>query len=310
MMPESRSQRPRFAPVAALAASLALASLAGCGGEKPPDTSPARTVLSPEPDVIRLAGSGALLPLVRLYGAACPCSASPSSPRIVVEDSIGSGGGLRAAAEGAVDVGLISRPLTKVESQLRLVEVPIALDAVLIAAHPDVQVLGVTTHELVALYGGDRFTFADGSPASVLLRDRGESANLALATLPGMAGIAAAADRTDPLSRRRAFPIIYHDDAMIAALALTPHALGVSSLGLLDASRLPLTVLALDGRRPSVETIADRSWPLIRRLSLVMRPERAARVRPLIDFIFSEEGRRLAREHGYLPLAPPPSLAQ
>ena len=273
---------------------------AGCSGDVPPASTPARSVLAPEENVIRLAGSGALLPLARLFGAACPC-ATGASPPIVVEDSIGSGGGVRATAEGAVDVGLISRALSDGEAQHKLIVIPIALDAVLIAANPDVRAAGVSTGELVALYGGDRWTFEDGTPASVLLRDRGESANLVLDVLPGMA---AARERSYASGRHLGFPIVYHDDAMVAALALTPRAIGVSSLGVLMASRIPLRVLAIDGRLPSVETLADKSWPLRRTLAFVMRPERAWRIRPLLDFVFSDTGRRLAREHGYLPLPP------
>ena len=285
--------RPRL-----LAPAIALLLVAGCSGDAPPATAPARAVLAPEPGVLRLAGSGAFLPLARALGEAWQ-KTSAADLRVVVEDSIGSGGGVRAVVDGAADIGLVSRPLNVGESRLDLVVIPVAIDAVLIAANPDIPVAGVTTPELVSLYGGETRRFSDGSPAAVLLRDRGESANLALDLLPGMP---AARERSYAVAGRLGFPVLYHDDAMIAAVALTPGALGVSSLGLLHASRIPLKILALDGRLPSVEALANHAWPLTRTLSFVMRKDRAERARPFLHFAFSDDARRITREHDYLPV--------
>ena len=216
-------------------------------------------------------------------------------PRVVVEDSVGTGGGVRATFDGAIDVGLVSRKLSEAEERLGLVEVPVATDAVIVAAQPDVTVDGLRAAELVALYAGHARRFPDGSLATVLLRDRGESANLALdAALPGM-------HEARERSYRLGFRVIYHDDAMAAALALTPGSLGVYSYGLLKATRIPLKVLALDGKRPSVEALADGSWRVTRPLGFVVRPERLARVKPLLDLTAMEEGWRILRDAGYLP---------
>ena len=83
---------------------------------------------------------------------------------------------------------------------------------------------------------------------------------------------------------------------MAAALALTPGSLGVYSYGLLKATRIPLKVLALDGKRPSVEALADGSWRVTRPLGFVVRPERLARVKPLLDLTAMEEGWRILRD--------------
>jgi phosphate transport system substrate-binding protein len=132
----------------------------------------------------------------------------------------------------------------------------------------------------------------------VLLRDRTESANLALdLAVPGLAQVREAA-------YERHLRVLYHDDAMAAALASTPGAIGVLPLQLARSHRPPLKVLALDGVHPSPETLADGSFRAARPLALVLRPDRRDRVGPFLDFLASPRGQDLLRAAGVLPTAP------
>ena len=276
--------------------ALLLLLLGGCRGDAPPPEAAVEAlVLPPDPTVLRLAGSGTMVPLARALGAAFR-AAHPGAPRVVVEDSIGSGGGIRAAVDGAVDVGMVSRPLSSREAGWPLLVLPIGRDAVVLAKNPDVAVTGLTSAEVVAMYEGQKRAFADGTPVAVLLRDRGESANLALdAAIPGMAQ---ARERALALG----FRVLYHDDAMAAALAVTPGAIGVFSLGLQRASRIPIKVLDLDGRTPSAASVRDGSWPLVRPLCLVIRADRLEHTRRFLEFVVSAPSRQVITDVGYLPL--------
>jgi phosphate transport system substrate-binding protein len=268
---------------------LSLIALASCAGDPgPPAAGRAPHLRPPTPGALRLGGSGAMLPLAVALGR----SFAGHGLRIVVEESLGSGGGARAAAEGAVDLGLISRALSPAERRLGLTELRVATDAVVVAGGASVPVDNLTSAELRALYAEPRGRFADGTLATVLLRDRGESANAALErAVPGLRAWA-------PWPRRR---VLYHEAAMIEALASTPSAIGVASLGGLAAGGHRLRPLALDRRRPSLEALADGSWPATRPLSFVARPDRLERARPFLAFIRSEAGRRISRELGFLP---------
>ena len=218
-----------------------------------------------------------------------------AGPRIVVEESVGSGGGIRATCDGVVDLGMVSRPLTDKELGLGLVVVPVARDAVVVAVSSRVPVAGLTAGALRALYAGERRAFPDGTPASVLLRDRGESANAVLErAVPGLHATGATHGRR----------ILYSEEAMVEALVSTPGGLGVCSLGVLVARRSPLRALALDGRAPSAASLADGSWPATRPLMFVARPDRLARGRGFLDFVRSEEGQRIVRENGLEPTPP------
>jgi phosphate transport system substrate-binding protein len=266
--------------------------LAACQGDgAPPAPVNAVGEVSPSEEIV-VVGTGAMQPLAIELAAAW--RAAGGVPRVVVEPSVGSGGGIRAAAEGAVDLGMISRPLSAREAQLGLLVRPVARDAVVIAANRSVGVDGLTRAEIVELYAGRLRRFSDGSEAVLLLRDPQESANLALErVLPSLTALrqeATLAGRTR---------VLYHDDAMGQALATTPGAVGVFDLGAIVAGKLPLKALALDGVVPSVEALSDERWPVVRELAFVARPDRQARVAPFLAFVASDEGRRIARACGY-----------
>jgi phosphate transport system substrate-binding protein len=281
---------------------------AGCDGDLPPPPSPERPalLLCPDPLAIHLSGTGAMGPLagrLALAFAAQQAAKARSTglplPDVVVEESIGSGGGIRAAADGAVDLGMVSRPLDEAERALGLIEITVARDAVVLAAHPGVRAEGVSADELRQMYAAQKRTFADGTPAVLLLRDRKESANPPLErVVPGLSAL------REESYREHRLRVLYHDSSMAAALAATPGALGVFSLGSIVADRLPLKVLALDGKRPTTAAVMDGTWRATRDLSFVLRRDRRERALPFLSFVASEAGRRLTAACGYVPLSP------
>ena len=126
---------------------------------------PVRTSLGqPLPRPLTFAGSGTNLPIIRALAEAFR-RAHPDV-NIDVPASIGSTGGIRAAAEGAIAVGLISRPLRDREKGLGLIVVPYARTAVVIGAHPTVADDGITFEDLVSIYRGVKSRWKDGERSS------------------------------------------------------------------------------------------------------------------------------------------------
>ena len=232
------------------------------------------------------AGTGAMTPLAMALARE---ASAGTGLRVRVEPSIGSGGGIAAARDGAVDLGLVSRPLRPDEAR-GLERIDLARDAVVLAAAADVPVDDLPADDLHRLYRGEL------PGLTVLLRDEAESANAALESIhPGLAE-----------ERRRSagagrFRVLDHDDAMALALATTPRAVGVFSLA---AVRPPLRALRIDGVAPSADALAHGTWRAVRTLGVVFRPERRERVMPLLALATSERGRALIRSLGYLPLEP------
>jgi phosphate transport system substrate-binding protein len=211
--------------------------------------------------------------------------------RIRVEPSIGSGGGIAATRDGAIDLGLVSRPL-RPEEAAGLERVDLARDALVLAAASDFPRDDLSSAEVHRLYRGEL------RGLTLLLRDESESANAAFeSTLPGLAD-----ERRSSAASGR-FRVLDHDDAMALALATTPRAVGVFSLA---AVRPPLRALRIDGVAPTSDAIAHGTWRAVRTLGLVFRPERRDRVAPVLALASSERGRALIRSLGYLPMEPRP----
>jgi len=262
---------------------LLLISAACAGDPPPPPASAARVVLAPRPEVLA-AGTGAMTPLA--VALAREAAAGPGL-RVRVEPSIGSGGGIAATRDGAVDLGLVSRPL-RPEEAAGLERVDLAQDAVVLAAAPDVPVDDLSSDDLHRLYRGEL------RGLTVLLRDEAESANSALESVhPGLA------DERRRSSASGRFRVLDHDDAMAVALVTTPRAVGVFSLGALHP---PLRALRVDGVAPSAESVRVGRWRAVRTLGVVFRPERRERVAPFLALATSERGRALVRSLGYVPL--------
>jgi phosphate transport system substrate-binding protein len=194
-----------------------------------------------------------------------------------------------------VDIGMLSRPLKKGERALGLVVIPVAQDAVVFAVNKEVEVENLNTAELLSLYSGQQKVFADNTPVSLLLRDRQESANFAMDRMvPALAKI-----REENYSNRR-FRVIYHEDSMAVALATTPGGMGLLSTGAIQAGKLPIKALSLNGIQPSLTTIADGSWPATRKLAFIVRPDRLASMEQFLRFVSSADGCSTIQESGYL----------
>ena len=246
-------------------------------------------------DSLSLAGSGTNLPLTRTLVEAF--RARHPGIRVVVHESIGSQGGIRATRDGVIDLGLISRPLTQRELAWRLQVVPYARVAVVIAANPTVSEERLTGEALLDIYRGKRSRWRDGERIEVLQRERGDSNHWAVnRALPGFAEV------NDQARARRRWRIIYHDRAMREALLATPGAVGLFNLGAIVTHRLPLKIQSYGGLRPTAADPVPEGYPFRTDLALVAKGPLRKNALALIRFIGSPEGAAIMRRNGYLPI--------
>ncbi len=243
---------------------------------------------------IRIAGSGSNVPLTRKLAAAYRRTGPVES--VVVHDSIGSTGGIRAASDGVIDIGLTSRPLAADETAGLLVT-GYARAAVVVAVRADSPDTSISTATLLEIYRGTRTTWPDGRPIVVIQRERGDSSHRSIARgLPGFDEANAVAWRT------RRFALVYSDRAMEARLIRTRGGVGVADLGVISAQRLPLRGLGLDGVRPSPAAVASGTYPFFKDLRFVHRRPISPAVASFLSFAASPAGRAVIRDAGYLPL--------
>jgi phosphate transport system substrate-binding protein len=254
----------------------------------------------PKPaNLLRLAGSGSNLPVTNALANAF--MARRPWLRVRVHESIGSGGGVLATIDRAIDVGLVSRPLKASERDAGLVDIPYARVAVVVAANPSVPLRKITREKLLDLYAGRETFWEDGTPVELLKREPGDSSHLAMyAAVPEFEAVDAEAWASD---RGRT---LLTDRAMQEALIMTPGAVGLFDQGLAVSQDLPISVLEFEGLRPNEEAVRTGKYPIFKDLAFVLPiddPDPLAT--EFISFVFSKEGQELIRQSGYVPLEPP-----
>lgn len=262
---------------------------------QPDRTAPAVAPTRPRTGTIVLSGSGSNLPLTRALVSAF--LAKRRDARVVVPESIGSTGGVRAAHDGAIDVGLVSRPLNAEELRLGMKVTPYARVPVVIAVNPTVREACVASADLPGLWSGAKDRWSDESRVVVLLRERGDSSFLAVSRR-----VANLDAQNEAAIRESRWRVLYDDRSMQEALMATEGAIGVFDLGAILAQRLPIKVLCVDGTPPSLEGVASGSYPYFKDLAFVTSGEGDPILAELLAFIASTEGRALTASLGYVPL--------
>ena len=274
---------------------LATALASGCAEETPVTDAPgACETFAPRPPGLVVAGSGTGLALARAL-ARRYMELAPGA-RVLVDESIGTSGAIHAVVDGAIDVGIASRPLSAKELALDLRATPIARVALAILSHSETGATGVTADDLVHIYSGTRDRWPSGERIVPLLRERGDSGSDLLGKLFPTVGAA-----LDDAAARGAWHVAYTDQEMRDGLLLVPGAVGLLDMGTLALEHLPLVPLALEGVAPSRENAANGRYPLVKELLLLTRREPSAAAAELVALARSDVGAELLAGAGYLP---------
>jgi phosphate transport system substrate-binding protein len=219
-------------------------------------------------------------------------------PDVVIDvpASLGSTGGIRAAAEGAVSLGLISRPLRRAERDLGLTVVAYARTAIVIGVNATVPDSEITSGELLDIYAGKKTVWQNGREIIVFLRDAGDSTtDLLKAMIPGFTEVYRESQR------EKRWITLYTDQDMNKMIVATPYSIGFSDTGSIATEYLPIKILALNGIFPSPKNILEGKYPLVKTLSFVFMESRlSAAAKAFVDFVRSREAARILRQHGYL----------
>ena len=244
---------------------------------------------------LHLAGSGTNLVVTRALAAVYRL-AHPEE-RVVVHDSIGSTGGVRAVHDGAIAIGLVARPLNERERSLDLTVVPYARVPITFLAHPDVRDADVSSRELVRSLRGESTTWRDGTPRVWLLRERGDAGSAVVARQ--IEGFGEAAE--DAVAHGR-FRVVYHDDELTRAIQGLRGGVGIADLPQARVNAPTARVLSIDGRVPSVVGVTDGSYPFYKDLSFVVTDAHEPSIARFLAFATSEEGRAVIASAGAAPL--------
>lgn len=239
---------------------------------------PASAVVAGE---IKAGGTGSATALLRVLGDAF---AGDRQAGIEIVPSLGSSGGLRAVADGVLDLAVSARPLKPEEEAKGLRVVLTARTPLLFAtsrANPD----ALSSSEIAAAYAAGTVTWKDGTPIKVILRPRAESDTALVAGLFPLLGPAVETAR-----RRPEVPIAATDQDNAAMAEEIPGSLIAISMAQLALEKRSLRPLIVDGLAPTFASFQSGAYPHAKVLRFVVRGQPIPAVAAFIDFLRSPEG--------------------
>lgn len=242
-----------------------------------------------------MAGSGSNLPIIRILAQAF----TQKHPEITIEvpASIGSTSGIRAVADGAIAIGLISRPLKEKEKELGLEVLPYATTPLIIAVHPSVTEENITYTEILDIYRGKKTRWANGQEIIVLTREPGDSTiEIMKEKVPGFK------DVYDASQQAKRWATLFKDLEMNLTLARIPAAIGFTDLSAIASEHHQIKALKVNGVAPTLKNLENDTYPLSKPLRFVFHREKLpAAAREFLAFVRSPEGAKILRANGCRP---------
>jgi phosphate transport system substrate-binding protein len=245
--------------------------------------------------VLVFAGSGTNLPIVRVL--AKEFKKRHPGVRIDVPASIGSSSGIKAAADGAIALGLTSRPLKESEKKQELEVIAFARTPIIIGVNQSVAEKNISYAEIIDIYRGKKTRWQNGREIIVLTREPGDSSIEAMnSVVPNFREV------YEESQKSRRWITLIKDLKMNETLARTTDAIGFSDLGAIKIEGHRIKPLAVNGVSPAVNTLESGAYPLFKPLLFVFHKERLPPAAgEFIAFVRSKEGAKIMRANGYLP---------
>lgn len=246
----------------------------------------ATTTADPLAGVYRIGGGDSSLQIVTALTEAF--SAKHAGVKFTIDSTLGSDPAIKLAADGSLDLGMVSRELRTDEKSL-VDTLVIGVRATALAVHAENQVRSITVAQALDLYRG---TLADWSAVGgeriavmPLVREPGSSAR---ATFENVVFGGKASYAPTVLE-------INGGDQMRQAIAAYRGAIGIIGVSRDDPEAPGVRILAIDGVLPTRAALLDGTYKLNRPLFLVVRRGAASNpgIASFLDFIKSPEGQRI-----------------
>ncbi len=284
----SRRFLPRMIVATLLIAAIA-ATLAGSGCIDNKDAGTQEHAMK-----LQVAGSTTVLPIAEEC-ARVFMENNPGS-RIYVSGG-GSSHGVKAVADGTVNIGDASRDMKASEqaSYPDLVTHAIAKDGVAIVVHPESRVSDLTMQELSSIYTGKITNWLDvgGDDAEIMVVAREEGSG----TRDCFEQAVLAATKEEITDHA----IIQDSNGKTrTTVAGNKHAIGFLSLGYVDSD---IKAVNLDGTAPTVENIRSGDYAISRTLWMITKGAPDADEQAFLDFVLSGDGQEIVSEVHFIPVS-------
>lgn len=249
----------------------------------------------------KIKGSDTVLPLTQKE-AEVYMKKFPGSSLMVTGG--GSGVGLAALLNGTTDIAQSSRKM-KMDEKMKMQdagkafkEIIIANDALAVIVNPSNKIDQLTREQLEAIYTGKITNWKDvgGEDLKIVIYSRETSSG----TYEFF--------KEHVLNKKNFAPsalLMPATGAIVQSVSQTKGAIGYVGLAYLEADIKALKVSYDQGKTfvsPSIDHAMDKTYPITRPLFYYYLTSTEASVKPFVDFIMSDEGQKIVREIGYVPV--------
>ncbi|WP_245841405.1 substrate-binding domain-containing protein [Paraburkholderia ribeironis] len=258
---------------------------------------------------IKIGGAGPAMGTMRLLAERY--NQTHDEPKIkVLAASLGSAGGIRAATEGAIDIGVSSVPLTETEHDKGAIDTEVARTPFVFVVGMSTPVSGLSTRQLQDIYW-DTFQNKDPDWSSYVDRNLPHHDG----PLPRIRIVMRPSNESDNAIIKKISPEI--DQAMTAlevrpgmivkstaqenagAIEEIPGAFGTSTLSLIVTEHRRIRPLAINGVEPSPQSVADGRYPYYKSVFLITGSRSSPAAQTFIAFVKSRDGREILAETGH-----------
>jgi phosphate transport system substrate-binding protein len=247
-------------------------------------------------ETIILDGSTGMLPLANALAKAY--QQKTSDPQIELGKGLGTGARLRAAADGKIHIALASHGIDPAELKKgNLKTIEIAKGAIIFAVNASVPLAQITDSQVCNVYSGKIRNWQSlaniDAPIVVLTRPPTEVDPEVIREKIGC---------FKELKEVETAKVLARGGEMAKALAETTHAIGMTSMTVVEQSGGKVKALTLNGVSPGPENVRKGSYFLTRDFLFVTKAEPAPAVKKFLDFVLSPEGDRVISANGAVPL--------
>jgi phosphate transport system substrate-binding protein len=242
-------------------------------------------------ETLRTGGTGGANAMLQKLGAAFTLQTEIT---VEVIPNLGSGGGIKAVADGLIDFTVSGRPLTREEAAKGLVEV-LTTRTPFVIATSNRDAGQILSGDLGRLFGDASARWPDNTPVRAILRPPTETDNTVLYSLFPDTRAAIAKARL-----RNEVPVAPTDqdnqdlaEQMAGSLIAT-----TLTQTLMEHRRLYL--LPINGMAPTLINYENGSYPYGKELHFVFPAGNSSRSESFLAFLRSPQGEQLLRETGNL----------
>lgn len=246
--------------------------------------------------VVSLGGTGSALGL--MHHLIQGYSRDHPGVRFAILPSLGSSGCIRAATEGAIDIGVSGRTLKEGERVGGIKALPFAFTPFILLSGSRDSPRALSTAQMIDAFAGRLTAWPDdGRTLRVIVRPENDADISDLVTFMPKAREAVAMAR-----QRVGVPMAYTDQENMDLAEAIPDVLTTGTLAAIRSEGRNLRPVILDGVEPTLEAMNEDRYPMKRTFWLILPTRPREEVLKFVTFLRSDAATAILRTNGALAI--------